>query len=143
MNTEPKPHSFSSAPQAREPAPRPAGDPCPIVRAVNTAIMQLIRLPIPRTLHGFDAADFEGRKELLEQFAAIIDPVVAAITSEAAEHDPGTHIDRKGTTRMLAEALEDRCVLSAFEAAADDCRERDNEACEPQGSARARDAMGG
>lgn len=138
MNTEPKPHSFASAPTLVRDAPVD-----PIAHAVATAIMQLIRMPIPRVRGIFDHADFTGRKELLERFAAIVDPVVAAITSEAAEHDPGTHIDRKGTTRMLTEALEDRCVLSAFEAAADDCRERDDEACEPQGSARARDAMGG
>lgn len=137
---QPRPHSFASAPQPREPFTA-SGD--PIAKAIATAVMQLIRLPIPRVRGCFDAQDFEGRKELLEQFAAIVDPVCAAITSEAAEHDPGTHIDRKGTTRMLTEALEDRCVLSAFEAAADDCRERDDEACEPQGSARARDAMGG
>lgn len=100
--------------------------------------MGLLMLPARPLVGCADAVDFENRKDLLEQIAKIIDPVIAAIGAEAAEHSH--EICSSYFENFLSAALDDR-VLSQFESAADRLRDEEDEACEPQGSARARDAM--
>mgnify|MGYP001597117297 CR=1 FL=1 len=89
----------------------------PVAKALGLAVRQLIQLQAPRVRGLFDAQDFIGRKELLERLAAIVDPVIAAIASEGSEHSH--EIDRSYFTTVLADAMIDRSLLSAFEVAAE------------------------
>lgn len=100
-------------------APSVPGD--PIAKAMGLAVRQILQLQVPRVRGLFDAQDFIGRKELLERFAAIVDPVIAAIASEGAEHSH--EIDRSYFKTVLADAMVDRSLLSAFEVAAEQWRD--------------------
>lgn len=106
----------------------PHTDNGPVARALGLAVRQLIGLPAPKIVGCGDSHDLLGRKELLERLAAIVDPVIAEIMSEAAEHS--NEVDRSYYTRILSDAFEDRSFLSTLEVAAEKLAEEAGEEAE-------------
>ena len=100
----------------------------PIAKALGAAIIELMRMPVPNIVNCADSHDLMGRKELLERFAKIIDPVIYEVMSEAAEHS--NDIDRSYYKTILSDAFEDRSVLSTLETAAEQLAEDESAAAE-------------
>ena len=121
---------------AAPPVTRPTMPDNPIAQCIGLAVRQMLALPVPLIRGIGDADDLLGRRDLLVQFAKIVDPIIAEIMSECAEH--ANNIDRSYYTSILSDAFEDRCVLGALElAAADLGADEDEIASDPRGWAKA------
>lgn len=110
---------------ARDGSAAPATDTDPVRKAITSAIIQLIRLPVPRIRGLADAADFDGRAHLLQQLAKILDPIFYEIGKEASADT--FEVFAEDFEDLIAKTLHDHALIGQFEAAAEEWREENGQ----------------
>jgi hypothetical protein len=97
------------------PVPEPENK---VARAIATTVRQLLALKVSPIVGLADAIDFRERRELIEQYATIVNAPLYAMMSELAEHT--SHVARKDFEAFIPDMLHDHAVLGSVDAAIDD-----------------------